>query len=93
MALATDLQTEVKAILAKTWTTRDGQVVPEPADLKLGNDGVKLDATVLYADMDGSTNLVDTYSATIAAEVYKSYMVCTARIIKQAGGNITVRRR
>jgi class 3 adenylate cyclase len=89
VALAADLQTEVKAILAKTWTTREGQMVPEPADLKLGNDGVKLDATVLYADMDGSTNLVDTYNATTAAEVYKSYMVCTARIIKHAGGNIT----
>ena len=74
---------------AKTWTTRDGQVVPAPSDLKLGNDAVKLNATVLYADMNGSTSLVDTHNATIAAEVYKSYMVCTARIIKNAGGTIT----
>jgi class 3 adenylate cyclase len=89
VALAADLQTEVKAILSKTWTTRDGQVVPAPSDLKLGNDAVKLNATVLYADMNGSTNLVDTHTATTAAEVYKIYMACTARIIKNAGGTIT----
>lgn len=88
MALGADLQAEIKAILSKPWTSRDGQVVPEPADLKLGNGAVKLDATVLYADMNGSTKLVDTHSATTAAEVYKSYMVCTARIIKNAGGTI-----
>jgi class 3 adenylate cyclase len=89
VALAADLQREVKTILSKTWTTRDGQVVPEPSDLKLGNDAVKLKATALYADMNGSTKLVDNYSATIAAEVYKTYMACTARIIKDAGGTIT----
>lgn len=89
MSLLSDLQTEVKTILARQWEQRDGQVVPEPAGLKLGNDAVNLDATVLYADMDGSTNLVDGHSATYAAEVYKSYMVCTARIIKAAGGVIT----
>lgn len=89
VALAADLQTEIRAILSKTWTSRDGQAVPEPTDLKLGNDAAKLDATVLYADMNGSTKLVDAHSPTTAAEVYKSYMVCTARIIKNAGGTIT----
>lgn len=89
MSLLSDLQAEVKSILANQWEQRDGQVVPEPTDLKLGNDAVNLDATVLYADMDGSTDLVDSHSAPYAAEVYKSYMVCTARIIKEAGRVIT----
>src|SRR5260221_6181030 len=89
MSLADDLKEEVRAIVRGAWTNRDGQVVPEPEDLKLGNDGVKLDATVLYADLDGSTDLVDRFSATFAAEVYKSYLVCAARIVKTEGGVIT----
>jgi class 3 adenylate cyclase len=89
MSLVADLQTEVKIILSKTWSQRDGQVVPDPSELRLGNDAVNLDATVLYADIDGSTKLVDDQSASYAAEVYKIYMVCTARIIKNAGGVIT----
>jgi len=89
MVLLADLQAKVKTILAEVWDERDGQEVPEPADLQLGNDGSNIEATVLYADIDGSTQLVDDYPATYAAEVYKSYMVCTARIIKAAGGVIT----
>jgi len=89
MTLADDLRTEVKAIFAGGWSERDGQKVPEPADLKLGNDGINLDATVLYADMDGSTKLVDNHSARYAVEVYKSYLTCAARIIKYEGGVIT----
>jgi class 3 adenylate cyclase len=68
---------------------RDGEVVPEPKDLKLGNDGVKLDGTVLYADLSGSTKLVDTKKPTFAAEIYKTYLACAARIIKNEGGVVT----
>jgi class 3 adenylate cyclase len=63
--------------------------VPEPQDLKLGNDAVSLNATILYADMSDSTKLVDDQIADLAAEVYKSYMACAARIIKFEGGSIT----
>jgi len=89
VSLKDDLESEVKKIFRESWTQRDGEVVPEPEDLKLGNDAVNLDATVLYADMSGSTNLVDTYKSTFAAEIYKTYLVCTARIIKDEGGTIT----
>jgi class 3 adenylate cyclase len=89
LPLRVDLQSEVAKILRENWETRDGEVVPEPDDLKLGNDSVNLDATVLYADMSGSTALVDTHKAHFAAEVYKCYMVCTSRIIKSEGGAVT----
>ena len=39
--------------------------------------------------MAGSTQLVDSKAAHLAAEVYKTYMVCAARIIKNNGGAIT----
>lgn len=50
---------------------------------------MKLEATVLYADLDGSTNLVDQYIPEFAAEIYKTYLHCTAKIIKSEGGVIT----
>ena len=89
MALADDLNSEVRKILKEQWTTRSGRVVPEPEDLKLGNDAVILDGTVLYADMDDSTKLVDTKKPWFAAEIYKSYLACAARIILSQGGVIT----
>ncbi len=89
MALRDDLQEQASKIFREGWTERDGEVVPEPSGLELGNDSVNLEATVLYADMAGSTKLVDEQSPTLAAEVYKAYMVCAARIIKDEDGSIT----
>lgn len=89
MALLQDLQELVGKIFREQWSARDGQVVPEPEDLQLGNDGVNLDATVLYADMCDSTQLVDEQQPTVAAEVYKAYLACAAAIIKDEGGAIT----
>jgi class 3 adenylate cyclase len=89
MAFKDELEAAVKNIFADGWAKREGTVVPEPQDLKLGNDGIRLDATILYADMADSTKLVDNQSVELAAEVYKSYMACAARIIKLDGGSIT----
>lgn len=68
---------------------REGKKVPEAEDVKLGNDAVTLDATVLYADMSGSTALVDGYKNWFAAEVYKSFLHCAAKIVRCEGGSIT----
>jgi len=89
MALKDELSDEVAQILRDQWSTRDGRVVPEPDALGLGNDAVQLDVTILYADMSGSTVLVDAHDPSFAAEVYKTYLACAARIVKGAGGRIT----
>jgi class 3 adenylate cyclase len=89
MALKEDLEREVATIFRSQWSERDGQVVPEPENLRLGNDAVKLKGTVLYADMTASTRLVDSEPPSFAAEVYKGYLTCAARIIKAEGGVIT----
>lgn len=83
------LEDEVKKIFRDVWTTRDGQVVPSSEDLKLGNDAVKLDGTVLYADLDGSTDMVNNHQPEFAAEIYKSYLHCAAKVIRGEGGVIT----
>jgi class 3 adenylate cyclase len=89
VGLSDDLAAEVRSVLNSRWTTRDGQVVPDSVDIRLGNDGVRLNATVLYADIDGSTSMVDNCFDEFAAEVYKSYLLCAARIIRSEGGVIT----
>lgn len=90
MALKDDLNSRVGQILGERWKTRQGgNKVPEPDDLGLGNEAITLDATVLYADLDDSTKLVDNNSPKFAAEMYKSYLWCAARIIQEEHGEIT----
>ena len=58
MGLLSDLSSEVYDIFAKTWEVHEGQKVPEPEYIKLGNNAVTLNGTVLYADLAESTALV-----------------------------------
>jgi class 3 adenylate cyclase len=89
VALVDDLDSEVATIFKSAWTTRNGTVVPAPADVKLSNDAVKLEGTVLYADMSESTVMVQTKKPEFSAEVYKSFLHCAAKIIKKYEGTIT----
>jgi uridylate cyclase len=89
MGLKSYLQTEVGTIFRKTWTNRDGNVVPDDQSLTLGNEAVEHDATVLCADLADSTKLVDQYKLTFAAEIYKAFLKCATKIINNEAGNIT----
>ncbi|PSR55412.1 adenylate/guanylate cyclase domain-containing protein [Adhaeribacter arboris] len=89
MALKDTLLTDVKEIFKTNWNTREGRVVPEAEDIKLGNDAVKLTGVVLYADLAESTYMVKTFPAYFAAEVYKSYLHCASKIIRNNDGIIT----
>ena len=82
MGFGDDLKKEVTDILRTKWTYRDGKKVPEASDVKLGNDAVTLEGTVLYADLSGSTAMVDGYKDWFAAEIYKAYLVCAAKIVR-----------
>ena len=71
MPLQEDLENAVSNIARGAWSTRHGQVVPEPENVRLGNDAVEFDrATILYADLQGSTSMVDTENWQLSAEVY-----------------------
>jgi class 3 adenylate cyclase len=64
--------------------------VPDPDDLTLDNTSVHLDrATVLYADLAGSTRMVDGHKWHFAGEIYKNYLYCASRLIWNEGGEIT----
>jgi class 3 adenylate cyclase len=89
MGTLEDIQAEVRLIFATSWKKREGLLVPDPEAVRLGNDGVTLHGTVLYADLVDSTQLVDGFKDYFAAEIYKSYLVVACRIIRSEGGEIT----
>lgn len=90
MALKEDLESEVKQIFKEDWTVEKTTGVPDPDQLRLSNHAKDLEtATVLYADLDGSTNMVDNYQWWFSAEVYKTYLRCAARIIAAESGVVT----
>lgn len=90
MARLEELQSAVADIFSARWASRTGQVVPDPEDLRLGNDVVEFDrATVLYADLQGSTYMVDSEPWWRSAEIYKTFLHCAASIIRDEGGAIT----
>jgi class 3 adenylate cyclase len=84
-----DIKSELGGILATKWTTRDGSKVPDPEEVQLGNDAVKLTGTVLYADLAESTALVNSYKDWFAAEVYKCFLRGACRVIQNNRGRIT----
>jgi class 3 adenylate cyclase len=90
MALKDELYDACRAIYASQWEVTNKYVVPAPTDLRLGNHaGYFEQMTVLYADLNGSTNMVDKMIWEFSAEVYKAYLHCSAKIIKANDGVIT----
>jgi len=90
MALINDIASDVNTIFCSTWSTTEKTTIPVATDLALGNHaGHFEEMTILYADIDGSTSMVDSHSWQISAEVYKAYLHCAAKLIKAEGGTIT----
>lgn len=89
MGLSDELNAYTKKTHDDVWVRRVGQKVPAADDLSLGTDAVTLNGTVLYADLSDSTALVKGWPDSFAAEVYKNYLHCAAKIIRAHGGEIT----
>ena len=91
MGLKADLDVEVAKIFRENWDVEDTEYVPEAEDILLGsNHAERLEkAAVLYADLSDSTKLVDGSKWGFAAEIYKAFLHCSAKIIRDEGGEIT----
>ena len=91
MGLKDDLSSEILNSFKAQWQVEKAQQVPAPEALRLNSNHAKdLEvATVLYADMDGSTNMVDGRPWWFSSEIYRAYLRCAAAIIKLEGGVIT----
>jgi class 3 adenylate cyclase len=89
VSVADDIKANAKNSFGSKWIVRDGQVVPNASDLKLINDAVHFKtATILYADLDGSTELVEKKKWEFAGQVYKTFLYTASRLIRQHGGTI-----
>jgi class 3 adenylate cyclase len=90
MALKDELENRVSEIFKEKWEEYEPDEVPAPEDLGLWNEAAKFErATVLYADLSSSTDMVDSKQWGFSAEVYKTYLYCATRLIRNAGGTIT----
>jgi adenylate cyclase len=88
MGLKDNLIADVSNILTKDWYIRNGQVIPFTEDVLLAGGAVKLEATMLYADLADSTELAMRYDKRIVAKVFKSFLTCSSRLIRARGGEI-----
>lgn len=91
MSFASDVEAEVKRVFQQQWETSKATSIPEPSDIALEKNEAKVidDGTVLYADLSGSTTMVQNYKPHFAAEVYRAYLYSAARIIRNEGGVVT----
>lgn len=91
MGLASDLSAEIKSTFTSQWEEQKTTTVPAAENLRLNANHAKdlETATVLYADLDGSTSMVDNYKWWFSAEIYKAYLRCAGQIIRSEGGTIT----
>ena len=91
MGLKADLDAEVGKIFRQQWDVQDTEDVPDAEDVLLGSNHAKRleQAAVLYADLSYSTKLVDGFKWHFAAEIYKAFLHCSAKIIRDEGGEIT----
>ena len=88
MALKDELASQVNNVLRQAWNSRDGQVVPKTEDVVLAGGAVRLTATILYADLADSTALAKDYDRGTAAKVFKTFLMCSSKIIRSLDGEI-----
>jgi adenylate cyclase len=90
MALKEDIIYKVKTILDEKFDVTDVTYVPRIDDSKLtfGNTGLKFEATVLYIDMRGSTELLGKHNRTVVAKIHMAYFHTIVKIANALGGNV-----
>ena len=87
MALLADLEADIINVLSASWDIRDGQVVPSTEKVALAGGGVKLTATMLYADLADSTALA-MWDRRVSARVCKAFLASASRLIRASGGEV-----
>ena len=89
MSLLEYLTGKVVELTTTVWgNIPNARVLPTADDLTFGNTGERLEVTILYADIHRSTQMVDELVDTLAAEYYKAFLHCSAKVIKANDGQI-----
>lgn len=90
MKTLAQIQQAARDVLGNKWKIRSAQDIPTIKDLALKeNEAAEFEGTVLYADMDGSTDMVRGYKNWFAAEMYKIYLQTVSEVVRNEGGVIT----
>lgn len=83
-----ELNSWVQEIFKTNFDSRDGEVVPETDTVKLSDGSVKVDATFLYADLAGSSDLTQACPWNTTAKIIRSYLFCAVKLVREWGGEI-----
>lgn len=86
MGWVEDLQGWVNAEFSGGFKERDGRVVPDD-DVGAGQ-AVTLDATFLYADLAGSSDIAKHCHWATTASIIRAFLECSTRLIRAYGGHI-----
>ena len=74
-------------LMTHPWVTRQGRTVPDTGTVG-GKQAIKLNATYLYADMAGSTELAQSVSPELAARIMRCYLDMAVRVIRYNHGQV-----
>lgn len=90
MGLKQDIINKVKSIVDDEFTVEDVTSVPDIKNSKLtfGNTGLRFEATVLYIDMRGSTEILNNHNKTSVAKMHMAYFHTAVKIAKLLGGEV-----
>jgi adenylate cyclase len=88
MSLSESIRKDIDTALTAPWAIRDGLVVPSTSKVLLGGGGVRLWATMLYADLADSTELAMGKDRRVAAKVFKCFLAASSRLIKWHKGEV-----
>jgi len=88
MSLSDDLRQSVRNTFKNNWERTNGTVIPETTDIGLGNKAKDIEIAILYADITNSTELVNGYKDWFSGEIYKNFLYCCSKIIRDNDGEI-----
>jgi class 3 adenylate cyclase len=85
-----ELIKEIESIISEKFLTEDVDYVPDITNPKLtfGNFGLQFDATVLYIDMRGSTEILEKHNNPIVAKIHMAYFKAITHVVSILKGEI-----
>jgi len=90
MALKEDITNKVKEIVNSDFNPDDIKYVPriDSLGLTFGNTGLKFEATTLFIDMRGSTEVLNRHNKTTVAKIHMAYFHTIVKIANANNGHV-----
>jgi Adenylate cyclase, family 3 (some proteins contain HAMP domain) len=85
-----DVQKKVKEIIDGSFTVEEVSSVPDISDSRLtfGNKGLLFEATVLFIDINGSTDLLNNHQKGTVAKLHMAFFHIIVTVAKSLGGDV-----